>query len=118
MIRKPAAMALCVAVLIAGCGRDLTSQQAASLVPEAKQLLRQHPGEGELVLAQWPASIAALRPEAVHVRPEGLYIRMSSFFVSERGYFVPASADTVFGEGGDPSYRPLAEGAYSYRIEG
>lgn len=118
MIRKPAAMVLCAAVLIAGCGRELTSQQAVSLVPEAKQLLRQHPGERELGSTQWPASVAVLRPEAVQVRPEGLYIRMSSFFVTERGYFVPASDKATFGEDGDPSYRPLAQGVYAYRIEG
>lgn len=118
MIRNFAAVALCLALLIAGCGQKLAPQQASDLASQARRLLRQHPLAGEIAPAQWPAAIAALRPERVYVRAEGLYIRKSSFFVTEGGYFVPASLEADFGRAGDPAYRPIAEGVYAYRIEG
>jgi hypothetical protein len=38
---------------------------------------------------KWPATVAALAPEAVHVRPEGTYVFVSSGYLSSQFLFVP-----------------------------
>jgi hypothetical protein len=112
---------------LTGCSRaptlDLTARQ--SLAAEAADLLAATPLTDDrpgvsIPRDRWPKTIRSLGPQDVRAEDFGLYIAMGSFFAREWGYFVPRN-EAAFSPmvlGGDPSYRSLGDGVYSYEVKG
>ena len=93
---------------------------AARLVAEVSPLeIRASYQSFEVPKSSWPESVRELRPRTVRVGHDGVFIRLRSRFVEEEGVFVAfagAVIDTASGR--DPSFRPIAERIYWYKVKG
>jgi hypothetical protein len=106
-----------------GPPKNLSAEQAASIVKACDVISSRHPSiltTVHLPSEAWPAAIVQLKPESVRVDPDGVYLKVDSAFVAESGYFVPvkSSKKELPGREGDPSYQPLAARLYWYRTKG
>lgn len=112
-------LSLAALVLLAGCAPNLSPSEIQALARDATDVLANHPAPSIIEAKDWPASIAALDPEAVFVSVDGLYVVTTSFLASEWGVFVPLSTKHPSpGSGNDPSYTLIAEGVYTFHISG
>jgi len=113
-------LAVCVACFLGtACTPHVSEADASTLAREVAPLLQRQGSAGSLPRTSWPASVAALKPQAVYLRAEGLYIITSSFFTDERGVFVlNPMAGFSPARGTDPSYQPVGHGVFVYRRAG
>jgi hypothetical protein len=99
-----------VLILLAACGRDLPKADLAALSAEARLMANHASDEFR--------TIASLRPLRIDVRDDGVYLVMGEHFVEEWGFFIPHDGAFKPRAGGDPSFKPLAEGVWRYDIAG
>ncbi|WP_226470102.1 hypothetical protein [Luteimonas panaciterrae] len=110
---------LCAAfsMFLAGCAPSVSLQQAQEIAKDSGVLLGHE--VGDIPASKWPASVSSLKPLEVSRRPEGVYISTSKFHVEEHGVFIldPQSSFSP-AKNGDPSYKPITAGIYTYHIAG
>jgi len=117
MTRTLALMVLLFPALI-GCLQGSRAHELAALLKVAPALMQAAPSSGPLAQAQWPAELKALDPKRVYATQDGLYVVTSDFFVEEEGLFLPRSPRFSEASGGDPEFKRLVDGLYSYKRKG
>jgi hypothetical protein len=119
MNRCCTAIAIVASAMLQGCAPRLSESQVQAIARDAPGVIANHRALSIIESDEWPASIAALDPQAVFVSVDGLYIVTASFFTSQWGVFVPCSP-TGFSPtpGGDPEYTHIADGVYSFHGSG
>ena len=112
------AITLLVLLTLTGCLRGNRTPELAALIKVAPQLMQSTPPGSQLPPEKWPLEIKTFDPERVYATDEGLYIVTSTLFVHEKGLFLARSPTFVAEPGGDPEFRLIVTGLYSYEIKG
>ena len=115
---KILATVMLVVLMLTGCLRGNRADELAALLKVAPQLMQTTPAGDQLPSDKWPSEVRAFDPEKVYATDEGVYIVTSSFFVNEKGLFIARSPTFVAEPGGDPEFRLIVTGLYSYEIKG
>ena len=115
---KILATVMLVLLMLTGCLRGSRANELAALLKVAPQLMQATPAGSELPPDKWPSEVRTFDPEKVYATDDGLYIVTSSFFVNEKGLFIARSPKFVTEPGGDPEFRLIVTGLYSYEIKG
>lgn len=117
-----------LAVLLAGCRGEgevrsqLTSADRARLLADARDLHARYARRGkfarEVPRNEWPASLAAFRPERVRVEDFGVYLCTYELFVEHAGLYIRTEPSYAPPPTGDPAFEPLGSEFFWYYSPG
>jgi hypothetical protein len=105
-------------LMLTGCLRGNRANELAALLKVAPELLQSAPPGTDLPSDKWPQELRSFDPSRVYSTKDGLFIVTSSFFVHEKGLFLSRSQTFAPTLGGDPEFRQIVPGLFSYELKG
>jgi len=115
---KLLAAAVLTLLLLTGCMRGNRADELAALLKVAPELLQSAQPGTDLPSEKWPQEVKSLDPSRVYSTKDGIFIVTSSFFVNEQGLFLSRTREFAPQPGGDPEFRQIVPGLFSYKIKG
>ena len=115
---KLVAAAVLTLLLLTGCLRGNRANELAALLRIAPGLLQSTQPGTDLPSDKWPQEIKSFDPSRVYSTKDGIFIVTSSFFVNEQGLFLSRSRAFAPELSGDPEFRQIVPGLFSYKIKG
>lgn len=119
---RPPILGVCALATVAmtACSPSISPTEAEQVAADVKPLLEAMcVAGGPVEAARWPRSVRELDPASVQVRSDGLYVATASFFAAEWGLFIPCHPERFApSASGDPSYKRVVDGIFTYYIAG
>ena len=106
-----------IALVVACSGHTKFSESQSSELLMICKEIQSAEVFGQLSEEMWPESLRHFKARQVSITNYGAYIRLERLFVEESGIFC-AFKQRPYEADGDPSYRPLADGLYTYHVLG
>lgn len=123
-LRRSLTVALLLLVCVACRGerkaRHFGEEHSRELEAQTQALWARHVTAGidEVLAAEYPPAVKALRPERVYVTNAGVFITTYSFFVEHAGLFVRHDRSYELPAQGDPGFTPVAGEVFWYYAPG